>query len=48
VIDSIGIPVAAVWNRHHAGDSVEAIADDYEIPESQIEGAIEYIGQLAA
>jgi uncharacterized protein (DUF433 family) len=48
IIDSIGLPVAAVWNRHRAGDSIEAIADDYEVPESQIEGAIEYIQQLAA
>ncbi len=48
VIDTTGIPVAAIWNRYHAGDSVELIADDYEIPESQIEGAIAYIEQLAA
>ena len=45
VIDSTGIPVAAIWNRRCAGDSVEAIADDYEIPESEIEGAIAYIGR---
>jgi uncharacterized protein (DUF433 family) len=48
IIDSAGIPVVAIWNRHHAGDSVELIANDYEIPESQIEGALNYIGQLAA
>jgi uncharacterized protein (DUF433 family) len=48
VIDSAGIPVAAIWSRRCAGDSVETIADDYEIPESEIEGAIAYIEQLAA
>ena len=48
IIDLSGIPVATVWNRRQAGDSVELIADDYEIPESEIEGAIEYIEQLAA
>lgn len=48
VIDSTGIPVASIWNRRRAGDSIEAIADDYEIPESEIEGAIAYIEQLAA
>lgn len=48
IIDSSGIPVAAIWNRRQAGDSVELIADDYEIPESEIEGAIAYIEHLAA
>jgi uncharacterized protein (DUF433 family) len=48
IIDSTGIPVAAIWHRHKAGDTVETIAEDYEIPESQIEGAIGYIEQLAA
>lgn len=48
VIDGTGIPVAAVWNRYKAGDDIENLADDYEIPESQIEGAIQYCEQLAA
>jgi uncharacterized protein (DUF433 family) len=48
IIDGTGIPVATIWNRHNAGDSVEYIADDYEIPESQIEGAIQYIEQRLA
>jgi uncharacterized protein (DUF433 family) len=48
IIDSLGIPVASIWNRRQAGDSVELIADDYEIPESEIEGALEYIEKLAA
>ena len=46
VIDGTGIPVASIWNRHRAGDSVECLADDYEIPEIQIEGAIRYIEHL--
>jgi uncharacterized protein (DUF433 family) len=46
VIDGTGIPVASIWNRHNAGDSIEYLADDYEIPELQIEGAIGYIEQL--
>jgi uncharacterized protein (DUF433 family) len=48
IIDSAGIPVAAIWNRRNAGDSVELIADDYDIPESEIEGALEYVANLAA
>jgi uncharacterized protein (DUF433 family) len=48
IIDLLGVPVASVWNRRRAGDSIEMIADDYEIPESEIEGAIGYIEQLAA
>ena len=48
IIDSYGIPVASIWNRYKAGDSIEYLADDYEIPESQIEGAIGYFEQLRA
>lgn len=48
IIDLMGIPVASVWNRHRAGDSVESIADDYDIPETEVEGAISYIERLAA
>jgi uncharacterized protein (DUF433 family) len=46
VIDGTGIPVASVWNRYQAGDDVELLAEDYEIPEVQIEGAIQYAEQL--
>jgi uncharacterized protein (DUF433 family) len=45
-VDGTGIPVASIWNRHKAGDTVEYLADDYEIPEFQIEGVIGYIEQL--
>ena len=48
VIDSQGIPVSSVWNRYRAGDSIETIADDYEMPESEVEGAIAYVQQIAA
>jgi uncharacterized protein (DUF433 family) len=48
VIDGTGIPVASIWNRYRAGDTVEFIADDYDIAETQVEGAIGYIAQLKA
>ena len=48
IIDGTGIPVSSVWNRFRAGDSVECIADDYDIAETQVEGAIKYIEQLKA
>lgn len=48
IIDLLGIPVASVWNRRRAGDSIENIADDYDIPEAEVEGAIAYIEKLAA
>jgi uncharacterized protein (DUF433 family) len=46
IIDGTGIPVASIWNRYKAGDGIEQIADDYEIPESQIVGALDYFEQL--
>jgi uncharacterized protein (DUF433 family) len=48
VIDGTGIPVASVWNRYKAGDTVAFIADDYDIAQTQVEGAIKYIEQLKA
>lgn len=48
VVDGTGIPVASIWNRYKAGDSIEFIADDYDIAETQVEGAINYIEQLQA
>jgi uncharacterized protein (DUF433 family) len=48
IIDGTGIPVASIWNRYKAGDGIEQIADDYEIPESQIAGALDYFEQLRA
>jgi len=48
IIESAGIPVVSIWNRYKAGDDVETLADDYEIPESQIAGAIDYFEQLRA
>jgi uncharacterized protein (DUF433 family) len=48
IIDGTGIPVASIWNRYKAGDGIEQIADDYEIPESQIVGALDYFEQLRA
>lgn len=48
IIDGTAIPVASIWNRYKAGDDIESLADDYEIPESQIAGAVEYVEQLRA
>jgi uncharacterized protein (DUF433 family) len=48
VIDGTAIPVASIWNHYQAGDDIEALADEYEIPESQIAGAINYVEQLRA
>jgi uncharacterized protein (DUF433 family) len=48
IIDGTGIPVASVWNRFRAGDTVDFIADDYEIDKIQVEGAIKYIENLKA
>lgn len=46
IIDGTAIPVASIWNHYQAGDDIEALADEYEIPESQIAGAINYFEQL--
>lgn len=48
IIDKTGIPVIAVWGRFQAGDSVEVIAEDYDIAETQVEGAIKYVEDLSA
>ena len=48
IIEGTGIPVATIWNRFKAGDPVEYLADDYEISEDQVNGAIGYIEHLSA
>jgi uncharacterized protein (DUF433 family) len=48
VIDGTGIPVSSIWNRYKAGDTVELIAEDYDIADTQVKGAIEYVEQLKA
>jgi uncharacterized protein (DUF433 family) len=48
IIDGTGIPVSSIWSRYKAGDSIEFIADDYDIAMTQVEGAISYIEHLKA
>jgi uncharacterized protein (DUF433 family) len=48
IIEGTGIPVATIWNRYKAGDSVSYLADDFEISEEQIKGALNYVEQLSA
>ena len=48
IIDGTGIPVASVWNRFRSGDSMEFIAEDFDIDRFQVEGAIRYVENLKA
>jgi uncharacterized protein (DUF433 family) len=47
IVEGTGIPVATLYNRFKAGDSADDLAEDYEISEDQVKGAIDYIEQLA-
>jgi uncharacterized protein (DUF433 family) len=47
-IDGEGIPVSAVWSRYRAGETVDYIADDYDISVPQVEGALSYVEHLRA
>jgi uncharacterized protein (DUF433 family) len=42
VIDGTGVQVAVVWGRHKSGESVDSIAEDFEIPVEKIKRAIDY------
>ena len=48
IIDGTGIPVSTVWNRHLAGDSLDFLAEDFEITVDQIKGAFSYVEQHVA
>jgi uncharacterized protein (DUF433 family) len=48
IIDSAGVPVAAVWRRYSAGEDAEFIARDFELEIFQVERAISYVEQRAA
>jgi uncharacterized protein (DUF433 family) len=45
-IDGTGIPVSVVWQRYKAGDDVNTLADDFEVPAKKIQRAIEYVEHL--
>jgi uncharacterized protein (DUF433 family) len=42
IIDGFGVQVSVIWGRHNAGESIESIADDFEIPVDKIRQAIDY------
>jgi uncharacterized protein (DUF433 family) len=42
VIDGTGVQVAVVWGRHKAGEPVNSIAEDFDIPVEKIKRAIDY------
>lgn len=48
IVDANGVPVATIWNRFKAGDTVPHIADDYAMDEAQVRGALDYCEQRAA
>ena len=48
ILDGTGIPVSTIWNRYLAGDTIEFLADDFEVSEDQIKGAFSYVEQHAA
>ena len=47
-IDGTGIPVSVVWQRYKAGDDVNTLAEDFEVPAKKIQRAIEYVEHLKA
>ena len=46
IVDRTGVRASVIWNRHHAGESVRDLADDYEISESEVQAAISYIDSI--
>jgi uncharacterized protein (DUF433 family) len=47
IIDGYGIPVSSIWGRYRGGDSPDVLANDYEIPLENIQGAIAYVEKFA-
>ena len=47
-IDGTGIPVSVIWQRHKAGDDIETLADDFDVPAKKIKRAIDYVSHLKA
>ena len=48
IIDGVGVPVWVVHNRYKDGETLKDIADDFGVPISKIQRAIEYFEQRAA
>jgi uncharacterized protein (DUF433 family) len=47
-IAGTGIPATVVWQRARAGETLDALADDYDVPKEKLEKAIEYVDRLKA
>src|SRR5260370_11360958 len=48
ILDTIGIPVITIWNRHRAGEDDDFIAKDFEIDILKVKRAIDYVERRAA
>lgn len=48
IVASSGVRVAAIWNRHRAGESAHELAEDYGINEREIKRAINYFTAVRA
>lgn len=48
IISGTGIRVEAIWSRYQAGESVEALSEDYGIDPSAIQKAISYFADVKA
>jgi uncharacterized protein (DUF433 family) len=42
VIDGTGIQVSVIWGRHKAGEEIDPIAEDFDIPAEKVKLAIDY------
>jgi uncharacterized protein (DUF433 family) len=47
-IAGTGVLATVVWQRARAGETLDVLADDYDVPKEQLEKAIEYVEQLKA
>jgi len=48
IVDSSSIPVAAIWRRHQAGESIDFIAKDFDLKIPEVQRAITYVERRAA
>lgn len=48
ILDGYGVPVWLIYDRHKAGESNEDLSEDFNILESRIQRAIDYIERRAA
>ena len=48
VIDGIGVPVWLLHERFNAGETVTALADDFDVPLHKVQRAIDYFEQRTA